>query len=487
MKRFIFLFVFSLVLPVGSRAAVHNVRDYGAKGDGKTIDSPSINAAIHAAAKAGGGTVYFPAGTYASYSIRLESHISLFLEKGAVLLAAKPTVTEGYDAPEPCPWDDYQDFGHSHWNNSLIWGIGLEDITIGGDGMIDGEGLLDGNYAVPEELRIKSKLGDLALPAGQGNKAISLKDCRGVTIRDLTFYRCGHFVLLATGVDNLNIHDLVIDSNRDGLDIDACKNVRITGCLVNTPWDDGIVLKSSYALGYYRDVENVVISDCALSGYETGALLDGSRRLPEGPRAVNRLDRRAAGRIKFGTESSGGYKNVAITNCTFDLSGGVLLESMDGGDLEDVVISNLTMRRVVGAPLFIRLGARMRSPQGREIGHIRRVRISDINAVYDTPPYYGIIISGISGHPVEDISIRGLHVHAAGGLDPGAVPETVPEGERKYPDPWMFGIMPAKGMFLRHVDGIALDDVRFTFDTPDSRPLILQEDVLNLTVNQTIL
>ena len=480
---------FLLLLPVGSRAAVHNVRDYGAKGDGKAIDSPAINAAIGAAVKAGGGTVYFPAGTYASYSIRLESHITLYLEKGAVLLAAKPSATEGYDAPEPCPYDDYQDFGHSHWKNSLIWGIGLEDITIGGDGMIDGEGLLDGNFNVPEVFRLRNKLGDLALPAGQGNKAISLKNCRGVTIRDLTLYRCGHFALLATGVDNLNIHDLVIDSNRDGLDIDACRNVRVTGCLVNTPWDDGIVLKASYALGYYRDTENVVISDCALSGYETGALLDGTRALPvlSGSRnKPGRLDRRAAGRIKFGTESSGGFKNVAITNCTFDLSGGVLLESMDGGDLEDVVIGNLTMRRVVGAPLFIRLGARMRSPEGRETGHIRRVRIHDVNAVYDTPPLFGIIIAGIPGHPVEDISIRCLHVHATGGLTPEAALKEVPEGEKKYPDPWRFGgPMPAKGMYLRHVDGLVLDDVRFTFDAPDSRPLILQEDVKNLTLNPT--
>ena len=482
-KKFIgFVALLLLLIPTGGRAAVHNVRDYGAKGDGKTIDSPAINAAIQAASREGGGTVYLPAGTYASYSIRLESHISLHLEKGAVLLAAKPSATEGYDLPEPCPYDDYQDFGHSHWKNSLIWGIGLEDIVIGGDGRIDGEGLSNG-----WNMGGKSKLGDLAVPDLQGNKAISLKDCREVTIRDLTFYRCGHFALLATGVDKLIIHDIIVDTNRDGLDIDACKNVRVTGCFVNSPWDDGIVLKASYALGYYRDTENVTISDCSLSGYDVGALLDGTYRAPA-PNGSRPLDHRAAGRIKFGTESSGGVKNVAISNCTFDLSGGVLLESMDGGDLEDVVIGNLTMRRVIGAPLFIRLGARMRSPEGREIGHVRRVLIHDIHAVYDTPPQYGIIISGIPGHPVEDISIRGLHVRAAGGLTKEAALKEVPEAEKKYPDPWMFGgPMPAKGMFLRHVDGLVLDDVRFTFDVPDTRPLILQEDVLNLTLKDTTL
>jgi len=276
----------------------------------------------------------------------------------------------------------------------------------------------------------------------------------------------------------------VIDSNRDGLDIDCCRNVRVTGCRVNTPWDDGIVLKSSYALGCYRDTENVIISDCALSGYETGTLLDGTYAMPvlSGSRNTpGRLDRRAAGRIKLGTESSGGYRNIVITNCTFDLSGGVLLESMDGGDLEDVVVSNLTMRRVVGGPLFMRLGARMRSPEGRETGHIRRVLVSDVNAVYDTPPYFGIIIAGIPGHRIEDVVLRNVNIHAAGGLSPEAAPKEVPEADARYPDPWMFGIMPAKGLFLRHVDGIVLDGVRFSFDKPDPRPLILQEDVLNLT------
>lgn len=480
MKRLTAFLALMLLGISGMQAAIHNVRDYGATGDGVTIDSPAINAAIQAAARDGGGTIYFPAGTYASYSIRLASHICLKLEAGAVLLAAKPTKDDGYDEAEPNEWEAYQDFGHSHWKNSLIWGIGLEDISIIGPGKIDGSGLSNG-FGLGKRTKID---GDFELPDHQGNKAISLKECRGVRLKDLTCYRCGHFALLATGVDNMDISGLIIDSNRDGLDIDCCRNVSVRGCIVNTPWDDGIVLKSTYALGRYIDTENVVISDCMLSGYGVGCMLDGTRSMPgkEGPWDPEKLWRRAAGRIKLGTESSGGYRNIAITNCSFDLSGGVMLESMDGGDLEDVVISNLTMRRAVGAPLFLRIGARMRSPQGRQIGHMRRILISDINA-YDSETTYNTIIAGIPGHCIEDVTLRNLHLHGMGVMNATGQLKEVPEYEKNYPDPWMFGRdkkMPSKGMFLRHVRGLTLDGVHFRFAQPDDRPLIIKEDVQGL-------
>ena len=142
MKK-LFLFVsLALCCQFAAFAAVFNVRDYGAKGDGVTIDSPAINAAIQAAAADGGGVVFFPKGRYASYSIRLASHIELNLEKGAVILAAKPTADAGYDLAEDFEYGrEYQDYGHSHWKNSLMWGIGLEDIVITGFGLIDGSGL----------------------------------------------------------------------------------------------------------------------------------------------------------------------------------------------------------------------------------------------------------------------------------------------------------------------------------------------------------
>ncbi|HET9314228.1 MAG TPA: glycosyl hydrolase family 28-related protein, partial [Vicinamibacteria bacterium] len=132
----------ALALAAVAAGPTFDVRAFGAKGDGIAIDSPAINAAIDAASAAGGGTVVLPAGTYLSFSIRLKSRITLVIGAGATLLAADPADGKGrYDAPEPNEWDAYQDFGHSHWRNSLIWGIGLEDVAILGPGRIDGKGL----------------------------------------------------------------------------------------------------------------------------------------------------------------------------------------------------------------------------------------------------------------------------------------------------------------------------------------------------------
>src|SRR5207248_8343576 len=131
--------------PQLSVAEAYNVRTFGAKGDGQTVDTPAINKAIEAAAAVGGGTVHFPAGTYLCFSIRLKSHVALYLDHGATILAANPSeVKGGYDSPEANPWDKYQDFGHSHWHNSLIWGEGIEDISILGPGLIWGKGLVRG-------------------------------------------------------------------------------------------------------------------------------------------------------------------------------------------------------------------------------------------------------------------------------------------------------------------------------------------------------
>jgi polygalacturonase len=308
----------------------YNVRAFGAKGDSTTLDTDAINRAIGAAASAGGGTVLLPAGRYRSYSIRLRSHVTLYLDQGATILAAAPVGSVGYDAPEPAANDKYQDFGHSHWHNSLIWGENLVDISILGPGTIYGQGLTrEGPHQAPV-----------------GNKAIALKLCRNVILRDFTIRQGGHFAVLATGVDNLTIDNLKLDTNRDGLDIDCCRNVRVSDCTVNSPWDDAICLKSSYALGYARPTENVTITNCQVSGYDRGTLLNGTYQRREADLVPDHEG--PTGRIKCGTESNGGFKNIAISNCVFEYCRGLALETVDGGLLEDVVISNITMRDIAG-------------------------------------------------------------------------------------------------------------------------------------------
>jgi polygalacturonase len=413
-----------------------------------------------AAAKAGGGTVYFPAGTYRSYSIRLLSHISLYLDQGATLLAAAPVGETGYDAPEPAANDQYQDFGHSHWHNSLIWGENLVDVSILGPGTIYGQGLTrEGPHRAPV-----------------GNKAIALKLCRNVILRDFTVRQGGHFALLATGVDNLTIDNLKLDTNRDGLDIDCCQNVRMSNCTVNSPWDDGICLKSSFALGYARPTTNVTITSCQVSGYDRGTLLNGTYQRREADLVPDHEG--PTGRIKCGTESNGGFRNIAISNCVFEYCRGLALETVDGGILEDVTISNITMRDVINSPFFLRLGAWMRAPAGTPVGALRRISISNVN-VYNADSRFATLIAGLPNHPIEDVVLRNINIwyKPLDTASAGAVQAVVPEHEKDYPEPQKFGVLPAYGLFIRHVKNIELSEVNLHLLGAETRPAMLLNDV----------
>ena len=475
-------------------AGAFDVKKFGAKGDGKALDSPAINKAIDAAAAAGGGTVFFPAGTYRSFSIRLKSNVGLYLSHGAIIVAADPRDGDGkYDLPEPNEWDQYQDFGHSHWHNSLIWGENLENISITGPGRIWGKGLVrTGNQSRTKEQN--DALANVApdpraaafgypnvrdaVEPGWGNKSIALKLCRNVLIRDISILQGGHFGILATGVDNLTIDNVKIDTNRDGMNIDSCKNVRISNATINSPFDDGICLKSSHGLGYARATENVTITNCQVSGYDVGTLLDGTYKREY--RAANGTFS-PTGRIKFGTESNGGFKNVTINNCVFDYSRGLALEAVDGALLEDVTISNITMRDISNSPIFLRLGSRLRGPQQTtRVGALRRVIISNV-VVHNADPKYASIISGVPGFLIEDVRLSNIRIYAQGGGTKEQAALDPPEREAMYPEPTMFGELPAYGFFIRHVKGLQMRDVEMSYLKSDMRPPIWLNDVSGIS------
>jgi polygalacturonase len=451
----------AVALSWGARAATFDVQAFGAKADGKTQDREAINKAIDAAAAAGGGTVYFSAGTYVTGSIHLRSKISLQLEHGTVIEASTDPAT--YDAPL------YR----------LIWGDGVENVSIVGGGLISGKALI----------RFGGNMGD---------KAIALRLSRNVTLRDFSLLNGGSCAILATGVDNLTVDNVKIDTNRDGLDLDACRNVRVSNVSVNAPNDDAICMKTRGGIGFGRSVENVTITNVLVSGYDIGSLLDGTykRTLKQAP------DRDGpTGRIKIGTESGGDFKNITISNAVFDRSRGLALETVDGAHMEDIAISNITMRDVSNSPIFIRLGSRMRetAPEGTTIGSARRVTISNV-VVYDADPRYPSIITGIPGHDVEDIKLSGIRILSRGGLTldqvakqpadmvstfffraPGGVPPRepfdTPEREKEYPEPSMFGLLPAYAFFIRHAKGIELNDVEVGFIGEDRRPAFVLDQV----------
>jgi polygalacturonase len=436
------------------------------------------------------------------YSIHLQSNVALYLDHGATILAADTSESGSYDAPEPnAPFDKWEDFGHSHWHNSLIWGENLENVSILGPGLIHGKGLSRGQQGrlaepspspsftpVPQDPRdtliqtprenTRPRANDTypsqrdTLRDGIGNKSIALKNCRNVILRDFSILHGGHFGILATGVDNLTIDNLKIDTQRDGMDIDCCRNVRVSNCSVNSPWDDGICLKASYGLGFLRATENVTITNCYVTGiYREGTMLDGTwKTFAPGARVGN------IGRIKFGTESNGDFKNIAISNCVFDHCRGLAIESVDGSHIEDVSISNITMRDIVNAPIFIRLGSRLRGPDSPPVGTIRRVNISNIvcsNANWR----YGSIISGIPGHPIEDLQISNIRFVQQGG---GAAVEAAlepPEHETIYPEPAMFGTMPSSGFFIRHARNVEMHHAEVSFTNADARSTFVLQDV----------
>jgi polygalacturonase len=439
-----------------------DVRSFGATGDGKTLDTQAVNKAIEAAAAAGGGTVRFPAGSYLCHSIHLQSNIGLYLGQGSKLIAAD---APGYDPAENAngaePWLRYQDFGHRNWHNSLIWGEGLSNISITGPGLILGKGLSRG--AGP---------GPRAETPGVGNKAIGLKNCHNVILRDISILHGGHFCILATGVDNLTVDNVTMDTNRDGIDIDCCRNVRVSNCNVNSPWDDGICLKSSFGLGRAKPTEMVSIANCYVSGcWQEGTLIDGTFKPFEPGQRIPHT-----GRIKFGTESNGGFKNVTVSNCILEGSQSLSLESVDGAIMEDVTINNITMKNPVTGPLFIRLGRRMRGPKDTPIGTAKRITISNVT-VSGGPVRQGSIITGIPGHRIESLKISNMIVLNEGGGTAEMAAIQVPEQEDVYPDPGRFGTIPAQGFFIRHVKDVEFNGIQVLAEKPDVRPVMMLDDV----------
>jgi polygalacturonase len=454
-----------------SGARTYNVREYGAVGDGKALDSPAINRAIEACAQAGGGTVALPAGTYLSGSIRLKSNIRLYLDAGAVLLGA-PQNLNAYDPAEPFPGKAYQDGGHTYFHNSLIWGENLVNVSITGPGTINGGGLTRGDGPLDRisGFSTRGNLPDPNVPVRLGNKAIALKLCRQVLIRGITIYHGGHFAIITTGCDGLTIDNVTIDTNRDGIDLDCCRNTNVSNCRINAPGDDALCPKSSFALGRNVPTENLMIVNCQVSGFREGTLLDGTM-VPS---------RNGNGRIKFGTEANGGFRNITISNCTFRACRGLALEEVDGGIMENIVIDNIAMMEVPLYPIYITTGQRNRGPDVKTVSRARNIMISNVMAT-GIARDSGIQITGMPEHPIEGVRLNNIWLEFEGGGTEEHAAIVPPELGTGYPEPR--GRMPGYGVFARHVRNLELSNIRVSFVNEDRRPPVVCVDVDGLEID----
>lgn len=458
--------------------AFEDVRQHGARGDGTTVDSPAINRAVAAVAQRGGGTVLVPPGRYLCFSIRLLDDVTLYVAAGATIIAASPD-THGahYDPPENYLEEQFQDFGITHVHNSLIYADGASNIAIMGGGMLHGVGLdragPNDRWHQRDHWQSATELGipirDLVLrdpeeqkQIGRANKTIGLRDCRNVRVEGLTILQAGHFALIAHGCSNLTADGVTIDTDRDGIDIDCCRGVRVVNCTVNSPKDDAIVLKSSGALGRPVITEDVLVANCRTSGFLMGTLLDGTYQPTD-------YGRGPFGRIKMGTETIGGYRNIRIADCVMNTTRGILIGIVDGGTMEDVSISGIVMHDPVNHPLFVHLGARQRAPRGTPVGTIRRVRIDDV-LVSGADARYPCGMEGLNESPIQDASFTNIDVTATGGgtaEDAARVPEYRHETSLEVS---YLRTLPAAAFYARNARRLTLRDSVFRTQQPDARP-----------------
>ncbi len=351
------------------RGAMYDITAYGASPNGPALkNQQAINAAIVAAAAAGGGTVVIPSGTFKTYSIRMKSKVGLhFSGADSVLQAAVAGTGAGqdgglYDAPEANPFVGLQDGGHSHWANSLISIMDANDIMISGPGLIDGGRRLANGLTEPVlsggDPREASDRTVAGTPGG-ANKAIGLKNAHNIVFRDFRIRNGGHMAILGSGVFGWTVDGIVVDTNRDAIDVDTCQNVTIRNSIFNSLNDDAIVMKGSFGIGKYLPTKNILIEKDTVSGYDPGSVLDKTYSVQK----LVATDRDGpTGRVKFGTEGSSGLDTMTVRDITFDRSRGFALESVDGAEIKNVIFTNIHMKNVSSSPIFLRIGDRGRAP-----------------------------------------------------------------------------------------------------------------------------
>jgi polygalacturonase len=473
MKTYLILF-FSFVA-FHCTAKNINILDYGAIADGKTVNTKVIQKAIDDCSNSGGGTVTVPTGQFLIGTIYLKNDVNINLETGAVLLGS--TKIEDYDP------------------QILIRALEAKNISISGNGTIDGQGH---TFWIPAD---RSKIPYDRAPEWihknpSPRNLIKLEGCKNVTIQNIHLKGAESWTLHLLGCNEVLVNGITIRNplqgpNTDGIDIQACSNVRIANCDIYTR-DDAICLKNRDPRYTHKVCENITVTNCILTS--------------------------VCNSFKIGTESLGDFKNIVFSNSVIKTarpdeelakeaaeyidvnarryglaaSSGIALESVDGANIQGVTISNIVMDGV-WCPIFIRLGNRGAGEQKVSpsvAGTLKDVIISNVVA------YNASIASSITSIPgsyVENVVLSNIIIKTLGGENKETASVVLEELEKSYPDSKMWGRnlsksddtypIPISGLFIRHAKGIQLNDVQIYIDKDDMRPLVKLEDVADLYVN----
>ena len=457
---------------------IFNVLDFGAKADGITLDSPAIQKAVDEATRQGGGTVYFPKGSYVLATVFLKDNVHIKFEKGTFILGS----LNFYDfaQQEEIDFPIYQDQSHTYFHLGMFVGIGVNNISITGKATIDMRSVWDED--------------DVRKIVHRGPKPISLKECNNVVLADFEIKYATDLAIYFAGCNDVDIHGIKMKVYIDGISPDNCKNVDIYDCDIEAG-DDAIVFKSSYTLNRIDICKNMRIRDC-------------------------RLKSRCSA-IKFGTETNGGFEDIDINGIYIYDSriSGISIESVDGAIIDGITVRNVEMVNTNGL-LFVHLGKRMRGPEGREIGEIRNITFENITAdgpyvPYDiVPAYYNFFqtqewfqypwifdprnnknntidfkyngqdtpwqfsnnMCGLPGKPIKNLTLRNVHLKVNGGVKEYS--KEVPTECGPYPEINSYGnILPAKGIYFRHVENLVMDNVTVDSFYPDAREDFVFEDV----------
>lgn len=453
--KYAFACLIAIIASLNLYAADVNIIKYGAVGDGAALNTSAIQKAIDDCNRSGGGKVIFPQGRFLSGTIALKNNVTLQLLKGAVLLGS--TNINDYQNLDP-----FTEGLGNHVGWALVAAIDVKNIGIEGEGVIDGQG---------SKLKAEQILTD-ARPESQrwGRRPFLLRvvRCDGVNINGITLnysaaWTSHYFQTKHLTIKNIKIVSVGVAHN-DGIDIDGCQDVNISDSDIQSG-DDGLCFKTTSSKMPCR---NIAV---------TGLRIKSNQ-----------------GAIKMGTESMAAFEDIKISDCYIynTTNGGIKLLTVDGAHLHHILISDITMVEVK-TPILIRLGSRLsvfRKDQDtkQQTGILEDVIIKNVKAKAadnaQLMPPSGILITGIPGHSIKNLTLQNIDIQLAGGGTAQNARQVVPEAIDKYPEVKTFGpLVPAYGIWARHVEGLKLINVKFTLGSNDLRPVFICEDGKNIELN----